>query len=360
METNTFYESAVAPTSQDTTLDRRQTRWLVFAGNDLSEVFQRQFQGAQIGGFYFGHDVRGLSLTKHMLRRCEIAPLIVGYDFLNPDQLGGDTSKVKQFQEYNEVSRQMVVRYAYETLPGDEIESILSSMQGPFDIGVREVVSLRGESEPKPIREDGRIVGFTKTLAEQLQVEIFPQWSDYLRGKDDAGNKVEFFPTTIALRKYLEGRRGQVSPAAREVISVLLESNAQYERWAIERLSEKGNLVKSPVSAEGRVYSWSNTDFRRFDQTERNSEEFLMQKAEPVADQGITREELAEMFKAVIGAKEVKAEEVEKPADLASGTRVSVEDKTGTLGDKKGGGYYAVTFDDGTEGNFRPTQFTIL
>lgn len=349
------YEQNAAP-AIDTKTDRRKTRWVVFCGDDLSTDFKEKFQGAQIGGMYFGHDLKCLHLTKHLMRRCEITPFVIGYDYLNTDSLGGDTTKAVTFSEWNEHTRSMETRYAYECLPADELESVLSAMQGPFDVGVREVESLLGVEEPKPIKNaEGRTTGYTPSKGTQMQRVIFPEWDKYVSGE------VEFFPTIDALRQYLLTRYEQVTTDAQKVIEVMMASNDQFERWATERLSEKGNLVKAPVTAEGRVYSWNGTDFRRFKQTGLNREEFLMQKPkDPVENQGVTRDELLTMFaplKQFMDYQVGKEEAQQAKSDLAPETPVSIEGKSGQIVEKKGGGYYAVKFDDGTEGNFRSAQF---
>lgn len=342
-----------APPAVDTKADRRKTQWAVFCGDDMSDVFKRDFSGAKIGGLYLGHDYKTLHMTKHLMRRCEITPFVIGYDYLNTDSLGGDTTKCVSFSEWNDITRQMETRYAYECLPGDELEGLLSAHQGPFDIGIRAIPSLFGVDEPKPIRSaEGRITGYTPSKGTQMQRLIFPDWDKYVSGA------LEFFPTIDALRQYLLDRRDQVSGDVRDVVDVLIESNDQFGRWAADRLSEKGVLVKSPVSPEGRVYSWDRTDFRRFDQTGIDRDDMLKSKvAAEDADDKIAR--LEKMFNVLMEDKieQKMAEKKPESADFAPDTSVSVEGKSGQIVEKKGGGYYAVKFDDGTEGNFRPAQF---
>lgn len=354
LSTDTFLESNPAPVI-DSRTDRKKTCWAVFCGNDMSDKFRNEFQGAKIGGFYFGHDYKTLHMTKHMMRRCEITPLTIGYDFLNTDSLGGDTSKTVSFQTFNQDTRQMETQYAYECFPRDELDGILSAMQGPFDMGIREIESLRGEDAPKPIKDEtGRTTGFTPSKGKQMQLAVFPDWSKYVNGE------LEFFPTIASLREYLLNRRDQVPDDVQEVIDVMLASNDQFDQWANERLSEKGNLVKAGVSAEGRVHSWNKDDFRRFDQTGIKREDLL--RAKTTGDD--TDDKIARLEKMYLGLMEDKIEqkmaekskEVAKD-DLAPETTVSVAGKQGTIIEKKGGGYYAVLFDDGTEGNFRPAQF---
>jgi hypothetical protein len=345
------FQGDAAP-AVDTKADRRKTRWGVFCGDDMSDVFKRQFSGAKIGGLYLGHDYKTLHMTKHLMRRCEITPFVIGYDYLNTDSLGGDTSKTVSFSEWNDQTRRMETRYAYECLPADELEGLLSALQGPFDIGVREIESLFGVDEPKAIKNtEGRITGYTPSKGTQMQRLIFPDWDRYVSGE------LEFFPTIDGLRQYLLTRRDQVDEDVQEVVDVLIESNEQFGRWAADRLSEKGVLVKSPVSPEGRVYSWDRTDFRRFNQTGIDREDMLQTaKPEPVND-GVTREELLQMFAPLAKFMEHQAAKEGSSTDLTPETPVSVDGKPGRIVEKKGGGYYNVLFDDGTEGNFRPAQF---
>lgn len=356
-ESTPFLESPATPVFTNSEADRQKTRWVVFAGNDLPLKFRTSFQGARIGGMYLGHNYKCLAPTRHLIRRCEITPFVVGYDFINSDLLGDNTQGAVAFQDWNADTRTMEKRYAYRTLPGDELASLMSAMQGPMDIGVREIEMLKGEDEPKKID-----TGWTRTKAEDLQLEIFPDWPQYLSGEKD------FFPTAAELRIFLTDRRNMVGSDAREVIRVTLESLERFVTWESERLSAKGNLVKAPISQDGRVYSWDETDFERFDHTGLQREDIL---AKPVNEnqEAVTRDELKEMFAPVAAfmKQQVQKEESSsaQPAEdaearvLASGTPIHIGDRPAKIVEKKGGGYYAVKFDDGgSEGNYRPAQMT--
>ena len=82
---------------------------------------------------------------------------------------------------------------------------------------------------------------------QEMQLAIFPDWNEYL------ADPSKFFPKIADLREYLFTRREQVTSDVRGVIDVLLESNDQFERWATERLAEKGILVKSPVAPNNQL-----------------------------------------------------------------------------------------------------------
>lgn len=277
--TTDFMEAEIANINPIEDADRRETRCLVFAGNVLPPFFKRTFQGMGMGGENLGQNYKTLAPTKGLLRRCQLTPMVVGYDYLNADTLGDEKSKVKSRTVYDEGSRQNFILYYNECLPGDELAGILRSQQGANDKGIREVAVLKGV-EPSAYKT--------------TQYEIFPDWGDYVTGAK------EFFATTAALAEYLQQRKTEVSAAASKAIDVILDSNTQFERWATGELARFGRLVKAAPTDGGKVYAWEDNPSAPewFKMLNLNREEFLMsQKDEPQKTNQVDREEFEEYKK---------------------------------------------------------------
>lgn len=287
-----FFEQEVAAHNPITELDKRMTRWIVFAGDATTPRFKRTFDGMQLGGEYLGGNYKSLVYTRGLLRRCQITPMTVGYDYLNDQSLGDEKSRYKSTtvlaythdDPSNPDKRRQITRFYNECLPGDELQGLMQSFQGAKDVGIREIESLRGIDPPTKDNPD--------CPAVRYQYEIFPDWDKYLL---PAGHKEHqpFFATTEALSDYLRDRKAFVSAAARECIEVMLESNAQFERWATAKLDEMGRLVKAPP-VDGKVYSWEQIHHQHFDYLNLSKEEFLTKRSD--APQGATSEVSREEF----------------------------------------------------------------
>lgn len=291
-----FMESDLGVPTAEATVPLRATRWVVFAGDVLDPAFKRRFAGMEMGGENLGQDYKCLAPSKGLLRRCQLTPMVVGYDFLNEDILGDDKSRAVSFQHFDPATNRTSVRYAYECLPGHEIEGLLRSQQGGDDMGIREVEVLQNIDPPKPIKDgQGRTVGYSESLAHSIQREIFPDWDAYLLGENATGGKA-FFRTSVKLGDYLRARRAELFGDALDVIDVLIESNEQFIRWGTAYLSRMSRLVKAAPTPGGDTYSWSPLALQLFDMLELNKEEFLMRKIEDVkSEPEVSREEFSEM-----------------------------------------------------------------
>lgn len=318
--------------------DRRKPRWIVFVGDILPQEFKRHFVGMHMGGENLGQDFKTLRLTKGLLRRCQLTPMTLGYDFLNADTVGDDKSKVKSRSFYDAEARRNETQYYVECLPGDEIESALSS--GPADMGIREVVSLRGE-EP--------VIDGSASLASALQRRIFPDWDAYMRGEK------QMFSTVSALEQHLHSVS---TPNLKSVIDVLLESADQYRRWGTSYLDRNARLVKAAPTEGGKVYGWEPLSLALFDQLELNREEFLMKKTAETKDDSEWKAQFTEMqkqFTAILPAIGVlaqqaagKAKKEVKEDTVKIGDPVTINGKTGKVAAKRFG-RIKVEFEDGTE-----------
>lgn len=269
--TQTQFETEFIDTTRRDDVDRRATRWIVFAGDRTDAYFKRTFDGMKLGGENLGHDYKTLAPSKGLLRRCQLTPMIVGHDDLNADTLGDDKSQVRSRQVFNPELRESYTIYYVECLPGDELSGLLAAHQGIFDFGIREVEVLRGIDPPKK-QADGSI---SRSLGVDYQYTIFPEWDKYVSGE------IEFFPTTSGLRNYLLNRAAEINDFdIQSVIDVMLESLDQFERWATEKLSDHSALVKAPPTETGRTFKWEPIHTQYFKVLELNREEFLMKKAE--------------------------------------------------------------------------------
>lgn len=260
-------------------IDLRIPRWIVYAGQDLTTDFRRKMKGMELGGTYMGSDYKTLAPTKHMLRRCQLTPMVLGYDYVNSDTLGNDLSKAKirevsalsHDDVNNPMARKLFRSYGFECLPGNELAGIQTAQQGNGDQGIREVRVLRG-IEPQKRLDDGAM---TQSIATECQTAIFPDWHKYLKGTEP------FFATTGDLHNYLVKRKGELQgQLAGEVIDTFIESNQQFEQWATRNLDSMSRLVKAPPTEGGRVYSWEAIHLEFFDILGLNKEEFLQKKSD--------------------------------------------------------------------------------
>lgn len=295
-ETPQFMEAETVTHDPIRDQDKRATQWIVYCGNNLPPDFRRNFPGMHLGGENLGQDFKTLALSKGLLRRCQLTPMTIGYDYLNADAVGEDKSKVGSKGVYDPITFQTTTQYYNECLPGDELAGILRKQQGAGDKGIRVVTALYNTDPPKAIMENGRLTGYTESLAVKVQLEIFPDWNRYLDPNPET--RQEFFRSCAELAVYLQERRAVVGDLAREVIGVMLESNAQFQRWAMREVSGLARLVKAPPTAEGKVYTFDDNPVSRDWFTMLGiQEDFLLSKVEaaPAAD-GISGEDIKALF----------------------------------------------------------------
>ncbi len=282
-----FLSGSPSQEPQAEVANKRAIRWIVLAGNVLPPKFTRDVVEMRMGGENLAQFCQTLIRASNgYLRRCQLTPMTIGYDWLNADSIGDDKSKVKSRTRFDEKTFQSETDYYIECLPGDEIESLLSSQQGGsdlFDPGIREVEVLFDQTASEP-----NSVEFNAALARGLKYQylIFPDWADYLNGRK------EFFATTPALTNYLLQRKEELKDdqTALDIIDVILESNAQFERYATAQLSKMKDTIEAG-KADGTIYSWSPQQTMWFEMLQLNREQFLTKRSETVQSSQVSREE---------------------------------------------------------------------
>jgi len=279
-------------------IDARVTRWIVYAGDEVTPDYKRIVEEMRMGGKVLGQAFKTLGPTKGFLRRCQLTPMIVGYDEVNADSVGDDRKNLIQRTSMGLAhddplypdKRAVFQHLAYECLPGHELQSILQMQQADGDCGIREVEILRGVDPPK---WDKNKKEWTKSKGRDLQYEIFPDWMEFVSGRK------EFFKTSGQLAAYLVQRKPKVGADAGKVIDLLIDSNAAFERWATRQLDQMSRLVKAPITQGGRAYAFEPVHAEWFEMLELNREEFLMKKESGGGGGGQTnapsREEFDEM-----------------------------------------------------------------
>jgi hypothetical protein len=313
MATAPYMETEFIDTTRRDDTDRRATRWIVFAGDRMPPDQKRTFDGMAMGGDVLGHAYKTLAPTKGLLRRCQLTPMIIGHDDLNSDSLGvqegADTSQYRRRDHFNAEARVLETIYFNECLPGDELAGLMTECQGVFDYGIREVTILKGVEPTKKI--GGEIV---RSSVDNHQREIFPDWDSYVSGQK------EFFSTTEELREFLVNRSEFVNGTVKAIIGTLLESLAQFERWATRQLDNHSRLVKAPPTAEGKVYGWEPIHHQYFDAMQLNKDSFLMKKADdaPARDNSApSKEEFFEYQRQTMQMFEQMLETNRRLADIA-------------------------------------------
>lgn len=299
-----FTENAQEQAPVISQVDPTLTRWIVCAGTTMPPSQFRSLKEVPFGGVAFGHSYRTLALTKYLLRRCQITPLIEAVDWINEDLLGGDfntpglvrrESYEPSFDDPGNPGRvRQIARFGYPVYPGHELQAIQTLFSGSDDIGIREIESLRGVAVPRR-NADGTV---TPCRAFEIQKEIFPDWDAFVSGEKP------FFATTDALHSYLDSRQSEVSAEDTfEAIAVLIESNQTFEAWAIRHNDAMARLVQAQVTDNGRRYSFTELNNHYFDICNLNREEFLTKRsAAAVAASGasaanvVTHEDLNRTF----------------------------------------------------------------
>lgn len=362
--------SEMEPTAQ--TLNKRAIRWIVFAGNVLPPKFTREVVEMRMGGENLAESCMSLKRASNgYLRRCQITPMSIGYDWLNADSIDPENTKAKSRTRWDEKLGQQITDYYYECLPGDEIETLLSWQQGAgglFDIGIREVECLFNERASEPGSAE---FNAAMTKGRNYQYLIFPDWADYLNGRK------EFFATTPSLEAYLLKRKAELDDQiALDIIDVLLESNTQFERYATTQLLRMKDTIEAG-KAEGVIHSWAPNQRMWFPMLNINEEAFLQRKSDgPSASSGVSREEfqaqgekldkladavtqvlpaigqLAEIAVAGHETKQTTQPETEK-VFFAIGDVVQVKDRGQGLITAKPYGKYKINLDSGEEEVFK-------
>lgn len=252
-------------------VSRKSERYLVFAGSVLPQSQLDKSPALRMGGEYFGTAYRTMKRSNGLLRRCQITPLEIGYDFMSTDMIGDDprlhvVATVTHEAQMNPATGRMMAPaheiHGIEIYPGDEIEGILSwQRQEDNAKGILEIEQLRA-------------VSYSEFKASGLQEFIFPEWQKIMTGYAELPTKISI------LRSHLEGRKNATGDAdIKGVIDVYLHSCDQFYRWGKNRLKYESMLVRmAPVG--GHVHTYSELAEQLFDWLEIRREDLISKDAD--------------------------------------------------------------------------------
>ncbi len=245
-------------------INREATRYLFFPGDMLIPSQKRNRPDLRSGGEYFGQNYRTLVRSKGLLRRCQITPMEVGFDFLSDDMVGDDANlhviTTVDHQDPQRGALQAPVSgrlNAIKAYPGDEIKSILH-IEGNPD-------TAKGMVELTQLAD----VNYADFKAEGYQEFVFPEWDEILAG-------VKFLPTKLAeLENHLRARKSATNNVdLRSMIDEMLAACETWRTWGRNYLKISAQLVKLPAH-QGYVHSYSELAEMLFEQLEIRREDMI-------------------------------------------------------------------------------------
>lgn len=244
-------------------INREATRYLFFPGDVLPPSQKRERPDLRTGGEYYGQQFKTLIRSKGLIRRCQITPLEIGFDFMSDEMIGDDANlHVVTTVEHNVPGRGVMQAAPAGKLngikiyPGDEIKGILQGERNNTSKGIVELTQLAG-------------VEFSEFRASGLQEQIFPDWQKITAG-------VANIPTKISeLQLHFEGRKAQFQDKSiRDLIDGMLASCDQYRTWGLNYLKFSSQLVRLPAN-HGFVHTYSELAEMLFEQLEVRREDMM-------------------------------------------------------------------------------------
>jgi hypothetical protein len=244
-------------------VNRELTRWLFFAGDVLVPSQKRERADLRTGGEYMGQMYKTLVRSKGLIRRCQITPLEIGYDFMSDEMIGDDANlHVVTTVEHNTPGRGTLQASpggrlnGLRVYPGDEIKGILQGERNATSKGIVELNQLAG-------------VEYAEFKKSGLQEFIFPEWAKVTAG-------IASLPVKVSeLEAHLNERKAATTEAdIKSLIEGTLASCEQYRVWGMNYLKFASQLVRLPAH-QGFVHTYSELAEQLFTQLEVRREDLI-------------------------------------------------------------------------------------
>lgn len=244
-------------------VDREATRYIGFAGDIIGSSQKRERPDLRIGGEYLGQQYRTLIRSKGLVRRCQITPMEMGFDFFSADMLGDDANlHVVTTVSHDENGRGALQASPAGALngvrvyPGDELKSVLAGERNNTSKGIVEFASLAGTD-------------YADFKASGMQTFLFPQWNEIALGVESLPNKIS------ELEAHFKERKGATTDTTiRSVCDDWLRSCDIYRTWGTGYLKTASQLVKVPAY-QGFVHTYSEIAEMLFVQLEIRREDLI-------------------------------------------------------------------------------------
>lgn len=227
---------------------REAVRYVFFAGDIMPPTQKEERSDLRLGGEYFGQEYKTLVRSKGLVRKCQITPLEIGFDFMGDEQIGDNATGlqvVSQVTHADPVASDSPALPKRSRLsgiqiyPGEQIRGILHGNSNGTNKGFVEIRKLAGV-----LYDDFRTSG--------VQEFIFPDWKKILAGAADLPVKL------ASLVTHLNERRTATSDAdIRSIIDDMLLSCTIHRRWGLQYLKYASALVRVPAY-QGHVNTYSD------------------------------------------------------------------------------------------------------
>jgi hypothetical protein len=240
-------------------IDREATRYLVYVGDTMTPREKRE-RANPLGGEHYGQQYQCLVRSKGMLRRCQLTPLEIAYDFINDEIMGDNPNRllVASSIAAGDTPIQLGGKLnAVAVYPGDQIKGIL--------VGDRNQDAAKGVIEVKALAG----IDYATFKSSGVQELVFPNWQKIIAGVDKMPVKLN------DLMSYLNGRRSESSDETfREVVEAYLISGEQYRDWGLRYLKHSAMLVRTPAH-QGFVHTYSDVAEMLFIQLDVRREDLI-------------------------------------------------------------------------------------
>lgn len=244
-------------------INREATRYIGFAGDIITPSQKRERPDLRLGGEYLGQNFKTLVRSKGLVRRCQITPMEVGFDFFSADMLGDDANlHVVTTVEHNENGRGALQASpggrlnGVKVYPGDELKGLMAANNDKTNKGFVEFTQLAG-------------VEYKDFKASGLQEFVFPEWKDILLGVGELPIKLS------ELELHFRTRRNDTSDdSIKGILDAWLQSCDIYRNWGMNYLKFSSQLVKLPAY-QGHLFTYSELAEMLFIQLEVRREDLI-------------------------------------------------------------------------------------
>jgi hypothetical protein len=292
---------------------REATRYLVYVGDTMTPREKRE-RANPLGGEHYGQQYQCLLRSKGILRRCQITPLEVAYDFINDEIMGDNPNKllIASSLSTDNVPINLGGKLnAIPVYPGDQIKGIL--------VGDRNQDAAKGVVEVKALAG----IDYADFKKSGIQELVFPEWVKILSGAEKLPLKLSALMSLLNERRSVSG-----DTTFREIIDTYLLSGEQYRDWGVRYLKYSAMLVRQPAH-QGFVHTYSDVAEMLFEQLEVRREDLIRMVNEdqgsPITATSTSDAEVADMRRQMAKMQELLVDLLSGKVPVGTKAPVSTE-----------------------------------
>src|SRR5574343_388612 len=233
-----FQETIPSPVTNPNEIALEAPRYIFFAGDFIAPDRKQEVTRLAWGGDELEPDYKTVFVTKNMLWRNRITPMLTSQYWMPIDMVEDDAKAltVKNFSSRGGRN----IQAAFPVYPGQEIKNILERKRRD---GVVELEALRGWK-------------YEDVKAARFQQFFFPDWDEYATGTKVMPKEVSWTRKSIETALASLTENDEASNTLRSIGKAMLKSVDAFYQWGLARLKTESIVIKdTTIPAINRVYT---------------------------------------------------------------------------------------------------------